>query len=290
MSAIRGSAHSKYPGLLPIEPRDDFLCPIDLEPEPIDLKPERIDLTPENVLFPNWEPSTHKRPRALARFPIAFCTGVAGAWLWLSYGDAAREMIANSYWQLGWPAPRPAPTAQNHRPTDVIGLAAPAAPSAKKLNAMSFDLDAVGPNKIATTIAAGETATSVDQAPAARASDVIVESQGDEVSLQPTMRLNIKPTEAKPPEALSEKGKPLASCFASASAVLQNHPGGWPTWTLRAPGHEGTVCWYAAARPRGSNHRDERVARKDMVGTAEHELFAPVAPRGRGGSWEGGLP
>ncbi len=154
MSAIRGSDHSKYPGLLPIEPRDDFLCPIDLEPEPIDLKPERIDLTPEDVLFPNWEPPAHKRPRVLARFPIAFCTGVAGAWLWLSYGDAARETIANSYRQLGWSAPRPASTAQNPRPTDVIGLAAPAAPSAEKLNAMSFDLDAVGQNKIATTIAA----------------------------------------------------------------------------------------------------------------------------------------
>jgi hypothetical protein len=124
MSAIRGSAHSKYPCLLPIEPRDDFLCLIDLEPEPIDLKPERIDLTPEDVLFPNWEPSAHKRPRVLARFPIAFCTGVAGAWLWLSYGDAAREMNANSYRQLGWFAPRPALTAQNPHPTDVIGRAA----------------------------------------------------------------------------------------------------------------------------------------------------------------------
>jgi hypothetical protein len=262
--------------LLPIEPRDDFLCLIDLEPEPIDLKPERIDLTPEDVLFPNWEPSAHKRPRVLARFPIAFCTGVAGAWLWLSYGDAAREMIANSYRQLGWFAPRPALTAQNPHPTDVIGLA-PAAPSAQKLNAMSFDLDAVGQNKIAI---AGQTAISVDQAPAAKASGVIVESQSDAASLQPTMRLNIKPTEAKPLEALSEKGKPLVSCFASASAVSQNHPGGWPTWTLKAPGHEGTMCWYAAALPRGSDHR--------RVGTTENRLSPPPAPRPHG--WDLGLP
>jgi hypothetical protein len=275
MSATRGSAHSKYPGLLPIKPPDDFFRPIDVVPAP------------------HGHRSTRKRPRALARFLIVFCTSVAATLLWRSYGDAAREIIANSYRLF---APRPALTAQNPRPTGVIGLAAPAAPSGEKLNAMSLDLDAVGQNKIVTIIAAGQTATSVDQAPVAKTSGVMVESQGDAASLQPTVRLNIKPSEAKPreilkpPEALSEKGKPLASCFASASAVLQNHPGGWPTWTLRAPGHEGTVCWYAAARPRGSNHRDERVARKDMVGTAEHELFAPVAPHGRGGSWEGGLP
>jgi hypothetical protein len=125
----------------------------------------------------------------------------------------------------------------------------------------------------------------------------MVESRGDAASLQPIARLDIKPTEVSPAQILADKGKPLsvasrnnASCFPSSSAVLQNHPGGWPTWTLRAPGHEGTVCWYAATRPRGSNHRNERVAGKDVVGTAEHELFAPVAPQGRGGSWEGGLP
>jgi len=55
--------------------------------------------------------------------------------------------------------------------------------------------------------------------------------------------------------SLSESGKllsaasgPDSSCLPSASAVRQNHPGGWPSWTLRAPGHEGTRCWYAATR------------------------------------------
>jgi hypothetical protein len=99
------------------------------------------------------------------------------------------------------------------------------------------------------------------------------------------VRLNIKPTCAKPPQILSEKGKPLSatsghepSCFPSASAVLQNHPGGWPTWTLRAPGHEGTMCWHAAARPRGSDHRSETMPRKETVGTAENRLSARPAP------------
>jgi len=133
MSAITRSAHSRYAGLLlPIEPSEDFLRPIDLVP------------------LPNGQSAARKRPRVFGRFLIAFCTSVAAVLLWQSYGDAAREMVANLSRQLG---PRPALTAQNPHPTDVIGLAAPAAPSAEKLNAMSFDFDAVGQNRIATTIA-----------------------------------------------------------------------------------------------------------------------------------------
>ena len=248
-----GSAHSRYAGLLPIEPSEDFFRPIDLKPE--------------DVPLPDGQPSARKRPRTLARFLIAFCAGVATTLLWQSYCDAARDMLANLYPQLGWIGPRPALTAQNPHPPDVI--------------------DAVGQNadKVATIIAAGreptprstdqivtgqdqmtrntdQTAISVDQPPAAKASNVTVESQGDAASLQPMARSNIKLTEARLPQTLAEKGKPLSatsghdgSCFASVSAVLQNHPGAWPTWTLRAPGHEGTMCWYAAARPRGSDHR-----------------------------------
>jgi hypothetical protein len=37
-------------------------------------------------------------------------------------------------------------------------------------------------------------------------------------------------------------------CLPSADAVRQQHPDAWPSWTLRAPGHEGTKCWYAATR------------------------------------------
>jgi hypothetical protein len=274
MSAKTSSAHSKYAGLLPIEPADDFFRRIDLKPEPIDLKPERIDLKPEDVPFPKRQPSARKRPRSLTRFLIAFCTGIAATLLWQSYGDAAREVIANSYTRLGWLAPRPALTTQNPRAHDVVGLAPPA-PSAQKLNATSFDLDAVGQNNIATTIGADreptprstdqiaigpeqeettrntdQTPISVDQAPATKASKVTIESRGDGASLQPAARL----IEARPPQTLAEKGKPLSatsghdgSCFASASAVQQNLPGASPTWTMRARGHEGTMCWYADA-------------------------------------------
>jgi hypothetical protein len=79
---------------------------------------------------------------ALKRFLIAFCIGVAATLAWQSYGDAAREMIANSYPQLGWLAPQAEPVAQNAPET--IGLAPPAAPffDPQQLNAMSVDLDA----------------------------------------------------------------------------------------------------------------------------------------------------
>lgn len=43
-------------------------------------------------------------------------------------------------------------------------------------------------------------------------------------------------------------------CLPSASAVRQEYPGSWPSWTLRASGNEGVKCWYpsisVAARDR----------------------------------------
>jgi hypothetical protein len=146
-------------------------------------------------------------------------------------------------------------------------------------------------NQTAATIAAGQeeitrntdqTATSIDQAPS-KATSIPAESGTDGASLQPTARLNITPTEAIPPQTSSEKGRQSsaasrndASCFPSASAVVQNHPGGWPSWTLRAPGHEGTTCWCAASRPRGRDHRPsasgprrEATPEKKTVGATE---------------------
>src|ERR1700732_3937545 len=55
---------------------------------------------------PSKRPSLGRRAsRDLARFLITFCIGVAATLAWQSYGDAAREMIANSSPQLGWVAP-----------------------------------------------------------------------------------------------------------------------------------------------------------------------------------------
>src|SRR5712671_6552577 len=102
---------------------------------PADLKNDR---------FPSGRPSLGRRaPLALARFLITFCIGVAATLAWQSYGDAAREMIANSSPQLGWLGPQAAPVEQNT--PDLIALVVRAATSLdqQQLNAMSLDLDAV---------------------------------------------------------------------------------------------------------------------------------------------------
>ncbi len=131
MGAMPSPAQSEfYAGLLPVEP----------SVEPPAVRPTAL----ENDPFPIGQPSLRKRAsRALARFLITFCIGVAATLAWQSYGDAAREMIANSYPQLGWLAPQAEPVTQNT--PDLIALAVRAATSLdqQQLNAMSLDLDAV---------------------------------------------------------------------------------------------------------------------------------------------------
>jgi hypothetical protein len=115
---------------------------------------------------------------------------------------------------------------------------------------------ATGKEQMTPTI--DQTAANIGHDPSATAGGITVESR-DGASSQPTVGLNTKPTETRPPQTLSERGKQFSaasghdpSCLPSASTVLQNHPGGRPSWTLRAPGHEGTKCWYAATRSRAS--------------------------------------
>ena len=124
-------------------------------------------------------------------------------------------------------------------------------------------------------------------APSANATDVTAETRVEpEVrmkSLQSAGRLDIKPTEsgieAKPPEAFAERGRwsfaasrDASTCFDSASAVRQNSPGAWPSWTLRALGHEGTRCWYAATQFT-ARHRRSEMRRKETVQTTEKPEF-----------------
>jgi hypothetical protein len=103
--------------------------------------------------FPNNRPSLGKRAsRALARFLVAFCIGVAATLAWFSYGDAARKMIASSSPQLGWLAPQPA--AQQ--------TASPAAllpdQQQQQLNGISLGLAAVrqSVDQLAAQLAAGQ--------------------------------------------------------------------------------------------------------------------------------------
>ena len=105
------------------------------------------------------------------------------------------------------------------------------------------------------------------QAPTAAAVGTNAESRIEpEVQTAPsTVPLDVKPTEngieAKPPQTLPQNegqsitpSQDASTCFPSASAVRQSYPGRWPSWTLRAPGHEGTRCWYAAKRGTAHDH------------------------------------
>jgi len=88
------------------------------------------------------QPSLDKRAsRGFMRFLIIFFIGVAATLVWQSYGDAAREMIANSSPQLRWLAP---PTVAQTA-SDMVAPTAPAIPSPdlQQLKATSLGLATV---------------------------------------------------------------------------------------------------------------------------------------------------
>jgi hypothetical protein len=60
-----------------------------------------------------------------------------------------------------------------------------------------------------------------------------------------------------------------STCFPSAAAVRQESPQAWPSWTLRAPGHEGTKCWYASTRTRAPDHQNQIMQREEKIGITE---------------------
>jgi hypothetical protein len=75
----------------------------------------------------------------MMRFLITFCVGVFATLAWQSYGDAARERIANSYPQLGWLAPEAA-VAQTAPATIVPPITSP---DQQEFKAMSSNLAAL---------------------------------------------------------------------------------------------------------------------------------------------------
>jgi hypothetical protein len=105
---------------------------------------------------PSVEPMARRQrsSRPLTRFIITFGIGVAATLAWQSYGDMARELVANSYPQLGWLAPEPAAA---HPAADTI---VPPASSAdpQELKAMSLGLAAVRQrvDQLAAQVAAGQ--------------------------------------------------------------------------------------------------------------------------------------
>ena len=98
----------------------------------------------KNDRSPNGRRSPRKRAlRTVSSLLIAFCIGVAATLAWQSYGEAAREMIANAHPQLGWLAPQGEPATQSV--PDAVAVAAPAAPAfdQQQLNAIAIDLEAM---------------------------------------------------------------------------------------------------------------------------------------------------
>jgi hypothetical protein len=116
----------------------------------------RVDLDLNEGPLSRKQSSVGKRAsRTLARYLITFCIGVAATLAWQSYGDAAREMIANSSPQLGWLAPQAAPLTQT-----APSIVPPAAPSAlsPELLQLKAGLVAVqqSVDQLAAQIAAGQ--------------------------------------------------------------------------------------------------------------------------------------
>src|SRR6266481_3741091 len=142
MSAMPSPAQSEFSeGSLPVKPSVEApaIRPADLQN---DRSPKRR------------QPLGGRVPLAVARFLITFCVGVAATLAWQSYGDAAREMIANSSPQLSWLAPQAAPVAQS-APDAIAPAASPAAAAdPQPLSSVSLDLDAV--RQSVDRIAAGQ--------------------------------------------------------------------------------------------------------------------------------------
>ena len=59
------------------------------------------------------------------------------------------------------------------------------------------------------------------------------------------------------------------TCFASAEAVRQENPAAWPSWTMRAPGHEGDKCWYASTRAAAHDRPNPAIRRNPLIPRTE---------------------
>jgi hypothetical protein len=103
------------------------------------------------------EPPQAKRSRrrstgGFSRFVLSFLIGVAVTLAWQSYGDAARQVVAGSYPQLGWLAPRAAAA------LTADGAASPAGASDQDIKALTAGLAAMRQrvDQLAAQIAAGQ--------------------------------------------------------------------------------------------------------------------------------------
>ena len=103
-----------------------------------------------------WPAEPPSRSRRAVRFLIIFGLGVAVTFAWQSYGEAAREMIAGSFPQLGWLAPQ---TAAAETAPETISQAAPTVSSdSEDLKSILDNLSAVRDSidQLAAQIAANQ--------------------------------------------------------------------------------------------------------------------------------------
>jgi hypothetical protein len=206
----------------------------------------------ENDRFPNGQPSFRRQAtRAISRFLITFCSSVAAslAWRYQQQLNTSLNAMRQSVDRL---------VAAHQQILRSIGQIATSTAADQKQMAGSIDQ------------------TDADSAPPAKVSGITVEG---------------RTTGVRPLQTLSERGKQFsavswghdASCFPCASAVLQNHPGGWSTRTLRAPGSRGH---HALVRRRATLGKRPSLAPSAAI-TRKLRLYAARVSAGRGAAKAG---
>jgi septal ring factor EnvC (AmiA/AmiB activator) len=150
----------------------------------------------------------------LTRFLITICVGVAAILAWQSYGDAARRIIASSYPQLDWLAPRTTPIAYDaHGTTGPAAQVAPS-PDQQRLNAISLDLDAIRQSVDRIAIAQEQITRDVDQVTATQermTRNVDQLAAGQERMTREISKLQAVEQQIKPRPALARNSVPRSA-------------------------------------------------------------------------------
>jgi hypothetical protein len=101
-------------------------------------------------------PSVLRRAsRGLFRSLTVFCTGVAVTLAWQAYGDTARDLIANSWPQLGWLAPVTESLPQTTPEVQAPAAASTALSEVQQL-ALAIDSMRQSVDQLATQLVAGQ--------------------------------------------------------------------------------------------------------------------------------------
>jgi hypothetical protein len=74
------------------------------------------------------------------------------------------------------------------------------------------------------------------------------------------------------------------SCLPSASAVREQYPGSWPSWTLRASGHQGVKCWYPSSSAAARDRQTDGARPQGATETASAARASTPSDRGHGPS------